>query len=168
MGSQVTETQLKLTSGETRNRLGGNGIIPGTGSHQDLVPLSPPFLILCWLHSLVAFVLFSWWEDGSQQLSATPRKKRFFLLTEQTEVPRLSLSGCVGVSVHLCCCHRHHHHRDTVGSHGLRAEEGCSPRKIRALFLGRRGHGYRANSFPLLKELTVLLGEADTETDIET
>lgn len=49
-------------------------------------------------------------------------KNRFFLLTEQTEVPRLSLSGPVGVSTHLCPCHCGH--GDIVGSHELRAEEG--------------------------------------------
>lgn len=57
-------------------QLGGNGIVPGTDSHQDSVLLSRPFLILSWLRCLVAFLLFM----GRQQPAAlsNTRKKHSF------------------------------------------------------------------------------------------
>lgn len=68
---------------------------------QDLVPSPLPFLILCWLHFLVAsLLLVGRWQPAS--LSNSSKKHTILLLTGQTEVPRLSLSEPVGISAHLC------------------------------------------------------------------
>ena len=75
-----------------------------------------PFLILCWLHSLAAFLfLVGRWQPAALSNPSKKKKKErkegrkvIPLLTGQAEVPRLSLSGPVGVSAHLCACHCGH------------------------------------------------------------
>lgn len=62
------------------------------------------------------------------------------MLTEETEAPRLSLSGPVGVSAHLCPWH--YGCGDTVGSRELRAEEGWKAHgKYRLCFQEEEGMG---------------------------